>query len=46
MKFIILLFIVYAIIQSYSCCVVAGRADRWSEKYEEMRGETKDGQEL
>ena len=32
MKFIILLFIIYAAIQCYACCVVAGRADRRAEE--------------
>ena len=43
MKFIILLFVIYAIIQSYSYCVAAGRADKRAEEMYQKWKENKDG---
>ena len=43
MKFIILLFVIYAIIQSYGCCVAAGYADKRAEEMYQKWKESKDG---
>lgn len=33
MTTIIILFLIYALVQLYACCVASGRAERLSEKY-------------